>query len=401
MSTPPAQVTDAEDRRIDAFIWEVVAVAFRSLDQVNGSDPAEITLRVLKIAEEYGEAVQAWIGVTGQNPRKGITHTRQHVADELGDIAITALVAASSLGFDPRQVLADTAGKVSARFGIPASRSSAANAHHPSPGASAEDGRADAFIWKWVSADFRTLDGRAGSEQDEITLRLLKIAEEFGEAAAAWIGVTGQNPRKGVTHTRQQVADELGDVAFGALVTAACMGLDPRQVLLGTATKVAARFGIPGPGSAVAATPPVSPVAPAGGDGAGATAMRIGDVSAAEDLFSQLVEIADAQTRRFPRHNGPFARVARLAEETGEVAQQVNHAEDTGVKTDKYGPFDPGKLAAEIADVLQAAVGIAAHYNITDLVQAAVVARHARYGDRGLLPRSHAPAAPARPGQPG
>ena len=383
MTTPRAHTTD-DDNRVDAFVWEVVAVAFRSLDQVNGSAPPEITLRILKIAEEFGEAVQAWIGVTGQNPRKGITHTRRHVADELGDVAITALVAASSMGFDPRRVLADTAAKVATRFGILGTRPGTDSPPQVTCGANDPDGQVDAFIWAWVSADFRSLDGKTGSEQDEITLRLLKIGEEFGEAAQAWIGLTGQNPRKGITHTRQQVAAELGDVAFGALVTAASMGFDPRQVLLDTAAKVAARFGIRSPAD-TELNQPAPAAALSGIDRAGPAAPPAG-VPVAGDLFTSLLEIADAQTRRFPEHNGPFARVARLAEETGELAQQVNHAEGTGVKNAKHGPFDPANLAAEIADVLQAAAGIAAHYDITGMVRAAVGARHARYRDRGLLP---------------
>jgi NTP pyrophosphatase (non-canonical NTP hydrolase) len=379
MTTGHIPGTD-EDRRVDAFIWEVITVAFRALDQANGSTPAEITLRVLKIAEEFGEAVQAWIGVTGQNPRKGVTHTRQDVAGELGDVAVTALVAAASLGFEPRQVLAGTAAKVAARFALPGSGL-------PGPDTDGQDDRLDAFIWAWVSADFRSLNDKTGSEQDEITLRLVKIAEEFGEAAQAWIGVTGQNPRKGVTHTRQQLADELGDVAFGALVTAASLGFDPRLVLAGTATKLAARFGIPAPSLPAELAQPALP-------DSGIQPPPAGQ-SCPGDLFTTLIEIADAQTRRFPHHNSAFARVTRLAEETGELAQQVNHAENTGVKTAKHGPFDPAALAAEVTDVLLAATGIAVHYDMVDQVRALLTARHARYRDRGLLPAPPTAAQPA------
>lgn len=54
---------------------------------------AELLLmhRTVKVAEELGEAVNALIGLTGANPRKGSTHTRDQVVDELLDIAITAL----------------------------------------------------------------------------------------------------------------------------------------------------------------------------------------------------------------------------------------------------------------------------------------------------------------------
>ncbi|WP_147268435.1 MazG-like family protein [Spongiactinospora rosea] len=42
------------------------------------ADIDEQTL-ILKIAEEFGEAVQAYIGITGQNPRKGVYGTREDV----------------------------------------------------------------------------------------------------------------------------------------------------------------------------------------------------------------------------------------------------------------------------------------------------------------------------------
>lgn len=57
----------------------------------------ELAFRILKISEEAGEAAQAYIGYTGQNPRKGKTHTLEQVIDELFDVALTALVAAKSL----------------------------------------------------------------------------------------------------------------------------------------------------------------------------------------------------------------------------------------------------------------------------------------------------------------
>lgn len=53
-----------------------------------------------------------------------------------------------------------------------------------------------------------------------IANQLLKLQEETGEAAAAWIGIQGQNPRKGVTHIVEDLINELVDVAITALVTA-------------------------------------------------------------------------------------------------------------------------------------------------------------------------------------
>ncbi|MFG2004190.1 MazG-like family protein [Spirillospora sp. NPDC048911] len=56
------------------------------------SDVDEQTL-ILKIAEELGEAVQAYLGVTGQNPRKGVYGSRDDVQKELADVILTAGIA--------------------------------------------------------------------------------------------------------------------------------------------------------------------------------------------------------------------------------------------------------------------------------------------------------------------
>lgn len=44
-----------------------------------------------------------------------------------------------------------------------------------------------------------------------------KLTEELGELAEALLGMLGENPRKGVTGTEQQVIDELLDIATCAL----------------------------------------------------------------------------------------------------------------------------------------------------------------------------------------
>lgn len=49
--------------------------------------------RIAKIIEELGEAIQAFIGMTGQNPRKGISDTEEHMLEELADTALTAMYA--------------------------------------------------------------------------------------------------------------------------------------------------------------------------------------------------------------------------------------------------------------------------------------------------------------------
>lgn len=63
------------------------------LDESNPTGPHEDSMRVMKIGEEFGEAVAAYIGMVGQNPRKGVTHTQADLLAELADVAVTALCA--------------------------------------------------------------------------------------------------------------------------------------------------------------------------------------------------------------------------------------------------------------------------------------------------------------------
>lgn len=72
--------------------------------------------------------------------------------------------------------------------------------------------------WPIIARLVAWLDTNNGRNQQEITLRLLKLSEETGEVAQAWIGTLGQNPRKGVTHAPEDVVDELCDVVVTAMV---------------------------------------------------------------------------------------------------------------------------------------------------------------------------------------
>lgn len=65
------------------------------IDEVNKHRDSEAITwgRLAKISEEYGEVIEAFIGMTGQNPRKGVTHTIDDVRKELLDVAVTALAA--------------------------------------------------------------------------------------------------------------------------------------------------------------------------------------------------------------------------------------------------------------------------------------------------------------------
>ncbi|MDQ0931389.1 MazG-like family protein [Streptomyces turgidiscabies] len=89
----------------DDTVWAAIDDLSAWLD-ANQAHPGRegLLMRVLKLAEEVGEVAQAVIGATGQNPRKGITHTWDDVQSELCDVALTAMVALRALAPDAREV---------------------------------------------------------------------------------------------------------------------------------------------------------------------------------------------------------------------------------------------------------------------------------------------------------
>ena len=91
-----------------------IAALSRWIDDGNAQrDPEAATwARLAKITEEAGEVVAAHIGATGQNPRKGVTHSGQDVQEELLDVAVTALAALEHLRGHDEQSLALLARKV-------------------------------------------------------------------------------------------------------------------------------------------------------------------------------------------------------------------------------------------------------------------------------------------------
>jgi NTP pyrophosphatase (non-canonical NTP hydrolase) len=83
-------------------------------------------------------------------------------------------------------------------------------------------------------------------------------------------------------------------------------------------------------------------------------------------MLAQLYAINEGLARRFQEGNEPIAILARLLEEAGELAQQVHHFEGRGIKREKYGEPDRGKLSKEVWNVLLCTLAIAAYYGIED-----------------------------------
>lgn len=103
-------------------------------------------------------------------------------------------------------------------------------------------------------------------------------------------------------------------------------------------------------------------------------------------MLDKLPAITIGTNHRFPKGNDPFQMMTRLLEECGELAQEVNHFEGTGIKLQKYGEPDKNRLAKEVMDVLRGALQVAMYYGIEDELQSAIENSYKRLKQEGYLP---------------
>lgn len=156
--------------------------AARWLNTTNGTGQQELILRVLKVAEEVGEVCET-IALQGTR--------RDDTVSELVDVIVTAMTAQASLGHTPHGL------------------------HHLGP---------------------------AWHRPGQLPHAAITLATEAGRLAAAVIGWTGQNPRKGQTHTVEQVSGQLARVVRQAAAMISMCGVDPTQAIGQSVAKIHARL---------------------------------------------------------------------------------------------------------------------------------------------------------------
>ena len=115
LTVPPLAPAAGEEPALYVCVWDHVARYVMWLDAANGRSPHETAARIMKITEEAGETVAAYFGVTGTNPRKGVTATTDDLAGELCDVVLAALVALVTVTGGTPQAESCLAGHVAGR----------------------------------------------------------------------------------------------------------------------------------------------------------------------------------------------------------------------------------------------------------------------------------------------
>ena len=101
--------------------------------------------------------------------------------------------------------------------------------------------------------------------------------------------------------------------------------------------------------------------------------------------MQKLYQLAKGYTARFPNGNKPFQITTRILEECGEVANAVNHFENSGIKKEKHGEPSKQHLADEIKQAINAIVKLAVYYDATDELEISIDRSLDKMKDEGLL----------------
>ncbi|MER5546472.1 MazG-like family protein [Streptomyces sp. NPDC001233] len=97
-------------------------------------------------------------------------------------------------------------------------------------------------MWDQIAGIVAWIDEQSPTdEKTALLMRTMKITEEVGEVNQAVIGALAYNPRKGASHTMDDVKKELCDVILTAAVALRTIDKDAEQTFAQNLTRVAER----------------------------------------------------------------------------------------------------------------------------------------------------------------
>lgn len=102
-------------------------------------------------------------------------------------------------------------------------------------------------------------------------------------------------------------------------------------------------------------------------------------------MMNKLQVVSRGLARRFPNGNTPFMIMTRLLEECGELAEQVNHFEDVGIKRLKHGEPDKTKMAKEVMDVIRCVLHVVDYYDLEPELEVCVEQSFQRMKAEGFV----------------
>ncbi len=101
--------------------------------------------------------------------------------------------------------------------------------------------------------------------------------------------------------------------------------------------------------------------------------------------MERFYKMAEASNKRFPKGVDPYQMAARLLEECGEVASEINLWEDSGIKRLKRGEPKKENIANEIRQAMVALTQIACYYHVEKELEDSIENSLRRSKEDGLI----------------
>ena len=101
--------------------------------------------------------------------------------------------------------------------------------------------------------------------------------------------------------------------------------------------------------------------------------------------MERFYKMVEASNKRFPKGVEPFQMATRLLEECGEVAAEINHWEDSGLKRKKRGEPRKEDLANELRQSMVELFKISVYYHLENELEASINESLCRSKSEGLI----------------
>ena len=101
--------------------------------------------------------------------------------------------------------------------------------------------------------------------------------------------------------------------------------------------------------------------------------------------MEQFYKMVEASNKRFPEGVQPFQMATRLLEECGEIAAEINHWENSGLKRLKRGEPKKEQLANELRQAITELFKIAVYYSVEKELDESIKLALQRSVNEGLI----------------
>ena len=104
-----------------------------------------------------------------------------------------------------------------------------------------------------------------------------------------------------------------------------------------------------------------------------------------ENSWQKILDSVTGLNDKFPEGKDPFKIMTCLLEECGELATEVNHAENIGLKTEKHGESDKEKITRETKNVIWNVFRLIKYYDLEPELEKSFLESYTKLKSSGYI----------------